>query len=187
MGNFVLTYMSIYNVISDRVNEGRLYELDHTLGFPVVRRLIASQEIDSLVAGPWETPEWKSRCFKLRADLDRFLDGALIHIALPREEKPYERKPSAYLRLLHPWPREVWELRSISEEPSLRLFGRFADTDVFIALTWSTRAQLGQPSSRSWRDARVSCRAEWEKLFHPYRPITGENIHAYISSDTFLI
>jgi hypothetical protein len=146
---------------------------------------MVSKEIDELVRiGPWESQDWKSRGFALRADLDRFVDGSLINAVLPRKEKPYEVKDAAYIRLLHPWADEVWEIRSVTTAPSIRVFGRFADQDLFVALTWSTRAELARPP---WRNAQVSCRTEWTKLFHPYPSLTGANLHDYIATDVVLV
>ena len=173
--------MSIYDVINHRIGEGRLFPMTHRLGFPPVRHILASKEIYELVqAGPWQSTQWRSRGSALGADLDRFIDGSLINVALPSNAKPYRRTPSAYLRLLHKWADEVWEIRSVTASPSLRVFGRFADIDLFVALTWDTRARLATPP---WRNAQISCKAEWTKLLYPYPAITGVNLNDYISTN----
>jgi len=145
-----MSIYGIYDLVADRVNEGRLFHLPHTMGFPLTRRIVISEEINALLVGPWIPPEWKARCLSLRADLDRFLDGTLINAALPAKQKPYASKPNAYIRLLHPWANEIWEIRSTNDEPSIRVFGRFADVDLFIALTWGKRKDLKEPTSRTW-------------------------------------
>jgi len=182
-----MSIYGIYDVIADRVNEGKLFHVPHAMGFPLMRRIVASGEINELIVGPWVTQEWKLRCLGLRADLDRFLDGTLINAALPSKDKPYASKPNASMRLLHPWANEIWEIRSTNDKPSIRVFGRFADVNLFIALTWSKRKDLKEPTSRQWRDARVSCKTEWTKLLYPYSPLSGADLHDYISTDAVLI
>src|SRR5687767_8093314 len=117
--------MSISDVIRYRMSEGRLFELAHTLGFSSVRRVVMSAEVNELIAGPWPTQEWKDRCIRLRADLDQFLGGSLVYAVLPNPARPYERKRDALVRQLYPTRKEIWEYRSVNNDPSLRVFGRF--------------------------------------------------------------
>jgi hypothetical protein len=152
------------------------------LGSPIVRLILVSDEIDELISGPWEEIEWEERCGGLRADFDRFIEGRLITVAA----RPYHAR-TAYIAQLDQPRDEVWEIRSRDPEPSLRVFGRFAETDLFVALTWSKRADLKGPDSREWRDAIEGCKAEWRKLFPTYPPKIGNNINDYISSNTFLV
>lgn len=179
--------MSIYDEISLRVNVGELFELAPTLGLPA-RRIVASNEVNELLYGDWISAEWEDRRMGLRADIDAFLQGKVVNVALPTG-RPYERKETADLRLLHPWVNEIWEIRSRHANPdfSIRLLGRFAGKDCYVALTWYKRPFLGSPTSRQWRDARVSCKAEWNKFFYPYQPLTGVGLHDYISKKCILI
>ncbi len=175
--------MSIYDEIAHRVSEKRLFALAPALpNVTTARRIYISPEISSLLFGPWDEPEWEERCGYLRADFDRFLEGRLITAAA----RPYKAK-TAYIAQLDAPRDEVWEIRSRDPDPGLRVFGRFADTDVFIALTWSKRADLKGPTSREWRDAIEGCKAEWRKLFPAYSPISGVNIHDYISANVVLV
>jgi len=120
----------------------------------------------------------------LRASLDRFLDGTIVQVGMPDPALPYERKPKAFFRLLHPAYDQVWEIRDLHKNPklSLRVFGRFADVDLFIALGWQSRDKLGKPTSSAWRDARVACKTAWTNLFYVYPPQIGTNLHDYISN-----
>lgn len=146
-----------------------------------MRQMYVSEEIHGLLVGPWAEPEWEERFNYLRADLDRFIEGSLIPIA----REPYKGKTSYMLRLQPPAD-EVWEIRSRDPEPSIRVFGRFAEKDIFIALTWALRADLKHPGSREWRDASVGCKTDWIKLFHPYLPKSGADIHGHISNFFFV-
>lgn len=171
--------MSIYDEVIHRVNEKRLFRLLPALPrIGHVRQMFISDEIRGLFDGPWHIPEWEARCGSLRADLDRFIEGAVIPVA----EKPFKGKTS-YLKRLVPDSDEVWEIRSRDPKPGIRVFGRFARKDVFVALTWAEREPLLGPSSREWRIARVACKTEWRKLFPAYEPISsGANFHDYLSN-----
>jgi hypothetical protein len=135
--------------------------------------------------GPWLNGKWMSRCMALRAALDRFSQGGVIPIAA----RPLSGGKSSFMRQLFRWREEVWEIRSL-EEPGIRVLGRFADTDLFIALTWHKRADLLGPKSRQWRDAIIGCKTNWVNLFPAYPPKSGgSNAYPtdYISANTILV
>lgn len=163
------------------MGEGRLFLLPPAMS-RVVRPMFVSPEIRNLVFGPWDDPNWADRCGLLRADFDRFITGGRIAIAA----RPYQAR-SAYMAQLDQPRDEVWEIRSRDPEPSIRVFGRFALTNWFVALTWSKRADLKGPESREWRDAIEACKAEWRKLFPTYNPRMGDHVHDYISARYFLV
>jgi hypothetical protein len=151
------------------------------------RSIFVSDEVNSLFVGPWNNPEWEARCGLLRADLDRFTQGGVIAVA----ERPFRRGRHAFMRQLYRWREEVWEIRSRDPNPGIRVLGRFAETDVFIALTWHRRADLLGPQSRGWRDAIVDCKTKWRNLFPAYPPKSGDPNGVYpddyISANTFLV
>jgi|SRR5579862_1893472 len=168
--------MSIYDEIAYWSKRERLFSVRSSLDEPTKRHLYVSTEIQALLDGPWSTNEWESRCGYLRADLDRFVEGQTLDIA----EEPFKGK-SSYMLRLNPPSHEVWEIRSRIPKPGLRLFGRFAEFNNFIVLTWASRADLGGPKSREWRDAIVACRTEWKNLFPAYQPLSGDSFHDYLS------
>jgi len=188
--------MSISDVILGWVADGELVELTHSLGFQIVRRTIVSRDIYAFIRqGPWDTEELKARNLNvdgvagikarglaLYADFDHFMAGMEIMVALPNKQRPYENKNAAFLRLLHRREEEVWELRSYSAEPGLRVFGRFIERDYFAALTWDSRANLGRPP---WRGARIACKTEWTRFFQAELPHSGDNLHDYLSTNAF--
>lgn len=181
--------MSIYDEIIQRVSEGRLYPLrplmPPSLG-ATSRHIYLSEEIYSLLAGPWPSDEWEERCGYLHADLDRFAQGGMIPVA----KSPFIGGRHSYMRQLFRWREEVWEIRSRDPKPGIRVLGRFADTDVFIALSWWHRADLGGPKAREWRDAIVGCKTEWKNLFPAYEPKSSGGDDAYPTaciSNTYLV
>ena len=181
--------MSIHDEIVLRVAERRLYSLQplmpSTIGV-TSRHLYVNKEIFPLLVGPWHNAQWEERCGYLRADLDRFIHGGLIPVA----ERPFLRGNSAYMRQLFRWRENVWEIRSRDPKPGIRVLGRFADTDVFVALSWWHRADLGGPRSREWRDAIVGCKTEWRNLFPAYEPKSSGDDNVYPKaciSNTYLV
>jgi hypothetical protein len=171
--------MSIRDVIAIRCSEKRLFALEQGIpGSPVVRTIFLSHDLYSLVLGPWNDEKIEERAGRLRADLDMFISGMVISVAL----SPYKKKKNAYMSPLDPAADQVWEIRSRDPRPGIRIFGHFSEKDVFVALTWGFREELGGPGSREWRDARERCKAEWRKLLHPYSPHTGNTPHEYVSN-----
>src|SRR5258708_37201718 len=183
--------MSIYALIDHWVkSERKLFEVAPALGDPIVRRMIVSEPIQKLIEGPWETPEWAHRCGLLRGDIDWFVEGSRLTVA----KYPYRGKTSHMLRL-DPEVDEIWELRFRDPE-QIRIFGRFADKDVFIALVWEFRGDLGMPRKviektrpltpedfpDVWRDASIQCKTEWVNFFRPYEPKPGADLHDYLSN-----
>lgn len=151
------------------------------------RQMFVSNDIQELLNGPWHSEEWESRCGALRADLDRFVLGGMIPVAA----HPLTKGKTAYIRQLSKRYDEVWEIRSRDPRPALRVFGRFAQVDTFIALTAWYREDLGGRESRAWRDAIVECKTRWTNLFPAYQPVSAEEgnkyPNAYISRNTYLV
>lgn len=186
----VLTYMSIRNSIKYWIDEGRLFELKPVLDSDAIERtLIVSKEIFDLLEGPWDDEPWARRCGRLRATLEAYVKGQRIGICL----KPFKGM-RAYMARLDKPEDEVWDIRAIDPNPGLRLFGRFADRDLFVALIWSPRSveipasqrlPLGPRESAEWGNAILECKAEWRKLFPSYQPIHGDEIHEYFENNVF--
>jgi hypothetical protein len=157
----------------------RLFQVLPTLpSSPVERFLFASKEINSLIVGPWRDKTQEYRCGLLWAATDMFVEGRLITMAL---DDPYKKPKATYMARLGPPQDEVWEIRVLDPKPGIRLFGRFAEQDSLIVLTWARREEL--PGSKEWRDAREGCKAEWRRLFPTYNAITGNNVNEYVSNN----
>lgn len=191
---WLLTYMSIRDEINFRLIETppRLFRLDTSLpSDPKVRSMLVSQEIKSLLDGPWNHEALKYRGGYLRGDLEEFIKGHEITVCL----EPFAAK-AAYMARLSPIADSVWDIRSRDPSPALRVIGFFAETDVFVALRWAPRSRsvawtskppLGSRDSREWRDIIVQCKTDWRNLFHTYVPVKGECINAYISDSVHVV
>lgn len=172
--------MSRYDELRDRVKDGSLFfvpPLDLE-GEILVRKLYVSPAIYKLLEGPWSTFEWETRCTELYADLHTFVAGHWIAGRMPPS-----KSTEAFIALLDPQSAEVWEIRSIDALPQLRIFGRFAGVDCFVALTWHCRPELGD-DPKVWAVAIAECQREWARLLS-YEPHTGEDIYDYISSKIY--
>jgi hypothetical protein len=179
--------MSIRDSITVRIEEGRLWQLRPILDSdPVKRTMIISHEIRQLIDGPWPNNKgWARRCGRLRADLETFVKGERIGLCLT----PYAAG-TAYMGRLDKPTDEVWDIRSRDPDPGLRVFGRFPDRDLFVALIWSPRSieivhsqrpSLGDRNSIQWKTAIRETKAEWRKLFQPYEAFHGEVHDDYVS------
>ena len=118
--------------------------------------------------------EDSKRMGHLDADLRRFISGDKITIARGEEES-CNLKPLSNVD-------EVWELRSRDPKPSIRVFGRFADKDVFIATNMEHRKKLFALRSRAWAVEIRTCQTAWNRLFPHLDPHRGETSHDYVSN-----
>jgi hypothetical protein len=169
--------------VKRRCDEGRLHLLRTRFPSATEQRVICvSTLLRSQIEGPWDSDTEAARWGRVRADLESFVQGDIITI--PKEGQ--WRNAAYMLRLIPPSSPEVWEIRSRAPKPSIRLFGRFAAKDFFVALLWEWRIFLGGPRSRMWRDVSVQCTTEWRGLFPSYDPASGDYPDAYLS-DSFLL
>jgi hypothetical protein len=152
--------MSIRNEINARIAENRLFLLKPLNEKDNKRRtVLMSNEINQLVTGPWVDGPMGARCARLRADLENLVTAEDIIVCW----EPFEARNEQIGRLC-PVRDEVWDLRSQDPKPGLRIFFRFAEKDVFVALTcaprsvpvsWLHRLPLLGQESREWRNAIV--------------------------------
>lgn len=120
---------------------------------------------------------------ELYGTLNQFIIGGKISIAT----EPYDKDDSAYLAPLDPLRDKQWQIRSLAPRPAIRVFGHFAMTDVFIALTWRYRNELGGRGDPAWRNEINRCKTAWRQLFHPYQPFRGNEPHDYVSENIYVV
>ena len=160
--------MSIGAVIRDRQAAGMLYPLlPRAAGSTVRRPMFVTEDLQNVLNSPKGDEDWEHRVAELQADLEYFVEGRAID---PK-----------YLFLLYHVREAVWEIRSARDQPSIRVLGRFAERDVFIATNHALREELGGWESRAWRGVKVLARARWMNLFQQYQPVQGSNIHDMVS------
>ena len=171
--------MSIYDELLARVNERppRLYELQPQMpGTLALRRMFLSEDLYRRTNEPWESEEFGH----LRALMERFVSGGRISLRFPPS-----KSVQAHFALLDPIAEGAWEIRSRESDPQLRVFGHFAKTDAFVALTWDQRPNLD--THEAWRFAIKASQSQWRRLFSPYKPLVGTNPNDYVSTKCFLV
>jgi hypothetical protein len=175
--------MSIQAEILSRIAEGRLKALGQTMpSLPDKRRIFVVPNVSEMLDGPWASSRQGRRAGETRALLESFLRGDLIVGRMPPSKSVH-----TVIALLAPSEDNVWEYRVGNPRPGLRILGRFAEKDVFVATNWINREDFrdpvtGQDDSRRWRDEVVRCRAVWNQLFPTYPPFSGNTLNDFISN-----
>lgn len=101
----------------------------------------------------------ENRLGTLRADLELFVTS--------EEIAPH------YLFWLTPKDDLVWEIRSVADDPSLRILGHFAGQNIFVALSLEERPELGGWNSESWKRAIRTTKQRWGSIFPSYPTHSG--------------
>jgi hypothetical protein len=149
--------MSIDQQIREQARRGLLFPvLPLAAGETTRRAMFVTEELQVVLQSPTGDVEWEERVARLQADLEVFVTSPTID-------------PS-YLFLLFPARDKVWEIRSTRDAPSIRVFGFFANIDVFIGTNFGYRADLGSWESREWKESKRCAGARWRQLFNGYQP-----------------
>jgi hypothetical protein len=175
--------MSIHDAIDAHVAAGRLFRLSPLLeSAPEGRSMFAAPDVFRAVQpAQWQAAGDALRLGRFRADLDRFVEGGRVSVALQPRRKP----ATAYLARVEPVVPEVWDIRSTDPRPGIRALGRFAGRDIFVVLCWDYRENIAGP--RDWNAFRERCLSEWMRLF-PGRPAyTGASLDDYLSGQYFAV
>lgn len=134
---------------------------------PTVRYVIATKEVAR------DLSSQSVRFREARAVVDAFTEGLIISARYPPS-----KSVRAQLALLEPSSDEVWEFRSRKPKPGARVFGRFADVDLFIALGIEFREEIDDDFARE----KEACRRQWRTYFQSYQPLKGNDLSDYLTS-----
>ena len=176
--------MSISEELESAVADGRLIRFELEFDSDERKRsILLHPRVWSEIYG--NHPDFRERFGRLRADLEMFVRGQHIRMSMT----PYQHK-KAYMGLLAPPEEGVFEIRSRDPKPGLRLLGKFPCTDVFVALEWAPRSvkwkdrpPLGDGKSLEYQMAIIETHQRWANSLPNLSPVTGENIHDYISEN----
>jgi len=134
------------------------------------RVIYASRDLHQFLEHPSASPGRNAERRKLQRLFDRFISGQEIAVAFERRIKGSD------LKRLTPRRAEVWEFK-VRTRPQLRVFGRFAQTDVFLALTGPVdRAHC------NYNEEITRCQQEWNTLLPAHSPVYGSTLNDYISA-----
>jgi hypothetical protein len=118
-------------------------------------------------------PQIAHRTGLLMADVDRFVSNGVIEVSSGRRNE-------GFLKLLDPEENQIWTLRSQSPSPGIRLFGRFAAQDIFVATNLEFRKELQGYGSDEFEAAIDRCQVEWVRCLGNVQPLQGRSINDYI-------
>jgi hypothetical protein len=160
--------MSIDVEIVDQCARGMLFPVSPWAhGTSSVRAMFVEERLWGLLHSPEGDEDWEKRIGYLQADLDDFVTGEPI-------------RPK-YLFLLSPSRDAIWEIRSVQEDPSIRVLGKFAKIDVYIATNFALRGELGGWESKEWREAKRFAGAVWRKIFPTYPSIVTTDVNDVVT------
>lgn len=181
--------MSIRSEVKKLVEEGKLHLIEPA--DRVCRTMAVTPEIANLVNGPWLHKKMAARCIQLRIQLEAFVKGQVIGASLT----PYGHG-IAYMGRLDKPEDEVWDIRGRDPSPGLRVFGRFADLDLFVAflcaprsvrVDWLPREPLKDRTSLEWQFGILECQKQWDELLPKSSPVHGDSINDYIKENVILV
>ncbi|MFL6734579.1 MAG: hypothetical protein ACJ8EY_07775 [Sphingomicrobium sp.] len=151
--------------------------------------MLISPEVRDALQGPFVSKDHERRIGRLHSDLETFVTGQRISIAMNRQDDR-----NAYLRRLEPADQATWTIRSREAKPALRVLGRFAAPDVFVALTWRPRS-VKLPWSDydpltdelSWRLAIQDTVEKWHVALPDGIAAAGEEIGRYVTDNVIRV
>jgi hypothetical protein len=110
-----------------------------------------------------------------------FLDGFSLGDSFSVSQHPHAKPAFVQLSRVHPIDKEVWSFRCLAPRPGMRILGRFAAKDCFVALGWDYRENLD--SDQRWTDLANECVNQWRTLFSDNPPHQGKHVDDYLSSN----
>lgn len=148
------------------------------------RGLLLTKEIhDELDTDGWADPEMGHRFGALEADLLKFVENDIIPVGMA----PYNKDKSAFLARIDPPEYGVWTIRSYAPNPSIRVFGGFAERDTFVAIMTKGREDLDGPHGTKWMAAREETLARWNSLLPEISLLKGDTVDVFLSQNFFLV
>jgi hypothetical protein len=174
-----LTYMSIRDEVLARVNEERLIEIRPLSGsLATPRSVFATPEVFKQLDPETADDDLSAEAGRLRRKLDDFVSGKRFTVG-GRKVKECD------IKKLDPASMEVWEVRE-TVDPSIRIFGRFAEQDCLITTNvrsvYDLFSEIWGKIWPVWRSEIRLCKAKWRALFYTYLPHSGETVHEYLSN-----
>ena len=79
------------------------------------------------------------------------------------------------IKQLKPPAEGVWEIRSQRLDPTIRVFGQFAEKNLLIATSYRYRGELGNIADSEWEYEKKKAKHTFNQLFPCYSPKTMKN------------
>jgi hypothetical protein len=137
------------------------------------RALLMTKRLAGQITGGLSSPDEgrRERWDRLRADLSHFVEGGLTTWAT--------------MKWLDPQKYEHWEIKSRRPRPSLRVFGRFAEPNIFVGTHVVERVSLGAKWSLNWEFEKLICEDEWKLALGDAQFFHGDAYEAYITENAY--
>ena len=163
------TYMLIRDETKKHLEAGRLVPVkSRAFWTSEPRCFLLEKELDTELRLERTEPKDINRWAKLEADMSHFVEGGYINWNL--------------MKWLDPQKQEVWEFKSVRPKPSIRVFGRFAEPDVFVGTNYQLRNKMkGKWSQEFWNEIG-ECEKIWADLFKS-DPLRGKIYSDYITKN----
>jgi hypothetical protein len=167
--------MSISDEIAALESAGKLFRIaPFRTTKPAKRRMYLSERAANDLLGRQSAIQILGLRADVAAAMTRWVVGEWVY-GNPRAKR--------FLHRLDSPPPEVWEFRVTEPDVQVRIIGRFAEVDTFIASRIHTRAHLGDYGSQAWQDAKDDASTMWSELFPERAPHSGTWMHHYIGED----
>lgn len=173
--------MSIKSELRRLVDEEVLWCVEPFPGDPAARTVLVSGQLTAVLVAA----ERESRIGRLRANLLNVVAGGDVSMSFV----PFKHKAATF-GLLDPEAEATWEYRSQDPSPGLRVFGRFADIDTFVAIDWRPRSKplegfdkkpLGDRHSMEYQFAQIEVEQFWRTHLAAVTPVSGDDCDDYFS------
>ena len=169
----IFTYMVIRDALEGAKASGALIPfVPPLLWVPKPRAFLMTKRLNAEIAEGRSSadPKRQERWERLRADISHFIENGYVTWAL--------------MKWLDPKKYEHWELKSVRPRPSLRVFGRFAEPDVFVGTHVVERAPLGAKWTMKWEMEKLICEAEWKNALGDCSPYRSDVYENYITENS---
>lgn len=128
---------------------------------------------NSIESGRSSSDAKERQCWaKVEAAFSQFIEGGSVSEQLLKQLRDYKY--------------EHWEFRCRRPRPSIRVFGRFAMPDVFVATHAAYRKKLGGMNSPEFEHEKLVCEEHWDAagLGKPFTDAPTFRYESYITSNS---
>lgn len=169
--------MEISDWIKDCCTGERLIPVVPQIPVPIVRQVYVSKGVHEMLSIANTDPGREAERMSMVSLLDGFTEGRYVSVS-----NNGKNRPRHMMAKLDTEKDEVWEFRSTSPKPGLRLLGCFALKDVFVGLALERRILLDSLGSRPWRDIIWETETHWRNIFCTLNALKGSYPDEYITN-----
>lgn len=171
--------MSIPAELQAHVDAGRLFIIRPLLladEEETPRTMLVSCEIMEQLKSAFSDTIEGARIAEFLQTLEDFAEGAVFTVS----EHPFKKPTDVMLARVHPIETDIWDIRNTEPLPGIRALGRFWEQDLFVALTFTWREDLGGVDG--WHEEINACGKAWCALFGLRTPFRRRGINEYLTN-----